>query len=314
MNHGFDEKYYSQKPELSVIINMAGDILHLKGCLLGLARQKEAPKMQIIVPYDFQDSDIEILKSKFSKVQFYKVSDPSSISVFRRLDHKRIDRMRSKGMNQSYGDIIALIEDYFIPHELWARRIVEEHRKYPHAAIGGAIENSIDRILDWAIYFCDFGRYQNPIKDGPSSYLSDVNVSYKRQSLNSIKKVWQDFYHEPDVHNALIQKGNTLWLSSKIIVYQSRESIQLDQAIKERYLWGRYYAGKRVQGSGINKKIFYTALSPLLPIILTIKKTRDILKKKRNTRRFVCAFPITFLMIFIWSIGEFMGYLTGRPS
>lgn len=314
MNQRFGNKYYSEKPELSVVIAIVSGAFHLKGCLMALSQQKEAPKMQIIVPYDCYDSEMEILKSEFPKVRFCRVSNPSQNKESSRFYHERIDRMRSVGMKEAEGDVVALLEDHDKPHKLWSRRIIEEHDKYPFAAIGGAIENSIDRKLNWAVYFCDFGKYQNPLKDGPSSYLSDVNVSYKRRALDSIEEVWKDFYHEPDVHNALIVKGETLWLSHRIIVYQSREKIRLAEAIKERYLWGRYYAGFRVQKFGIVKRLLYTGLSLLLPIILSAKKIRDILKRKRHTGAFVCAFPVTFLMLFVWSIGEFVGYLTARPS
>ena len=37
--------------------------------------------------------------------------------------------------------------------------IVDMHQKYPYAAIGGAIENGIDQLLNWAVYFCNFGGY-----------------------------------------------------------------------------------------------------------------------------------------------------------
>jgi hypothetical protein len=304
----------SQKPELSVVIVVVSSVFHLEGCLRALSQQKEAPKMQIIVPYDCSDGQMDSLKSEYSQVQFCRVSDYSLNKDSSKFHHERIDRLRSLGMKQAEGDLVALLEDHDKPHELWSRRIIEEHRKYPFAAIGGAIENSIDRKLNWAVYFCDFGKYQNPLKDGPSSYLSDVNVSYKRQALDSIKEIWKDFYHEPDVHNALIAKGETLWLSPKIIVYQNREKLRLAAAIKERYLWGRYYSGFRVQKFGLVKRLLYTGLSPLIPFILSAKKIRDILKKKRNTRAFVCAFPVTLLMLFIWSIGEFVGYLTARPT
>ena len=48
--------------------------------------------------------------------------------------------------------------------------MVVAHREY-YAAIGGAIENGVDRPLNWAVYYSDFGRYQNPFQSGESRCL-----------------------------------------------------------------------------------------------------------------------------------------------
>ena len=73
--------------------------------------------------------------------------------------------------------------------------------------MGGAIENSIDRPLNWAVYFCDFLRYQTPLPDGESALASDANVSYKRTALQAIQPVWRDVFHETSVNAALRARG-----------------------------------------------------------------------------------------------------------
>ncbi len=58
------------------------------------------------------------------------------------------------------------------------------HSNFPFAGIGGAIENGTNRLLNWAVYFYDLGRYQNPLEMAESPFASIVNISYKRSSLD----------------------------------------------------------------------------------------------------------------------------------
>jgi hypothetical protein len=306
-------KTASQRPHLSVVIVVVSDIKHLEGCLSALRQQVNPPVMEIIVPYNSRDYDIPSLKSRFPDVHFNRVDHFRSFVGHSRLRHEHLDELRAIGLALAQGEIVALLEDHDRPDQCWARNIIEAHEE-SYAAIGGAIENEVDRLLNWAIYFCDFGRYQNPLKPGLATRLSDVNISYKRQALSAIKKVWQDFYHEPFVNGSLMAQGQKLWLSPRIVVYQHRENLKLSAALRERYEWGRYYAGNRVKKLMLIKRLIYLALAPILPFLLAVRKTRDVLIKRRLIGVFVSAFPLTFLLTLFWSVGEFIGYLTASPT
>jgi hypothetical protein len=77
-------------------------------------------------------------------------------------------------------------------------------------------------------------------------------------------------------------------------------------------VWGRSFAGTRAKEISFLNRLIYSGLSPVLPIILTIRKTRDVLSKKRLLGKFFQALPLTILLTCFWSLGEFMGYLTGK--
>src|SRR5207249_4500436 len=167
------------EPELSVVVAVVSDARHLEGCLTTLQNQTNAPAMQIIVPYDSRDDQIASLASRFPQVNFYKVTGLRSPVGDKAASREHHDELRAVGLGLAKAPIIALIEDHGRADRHWSRNIVEAH-KNPYAAVGGAIENEVDRPLNWAVYFCDFGRYQNPLTAGPSVYLSDANLSYKR--------------------------------------------------------------------------------------------------------------------------------------
>ena len=51
-------------PELSVVICMVSGGIYLENCLNALAKQVDAPEMEIIVPYDYRDNEMVAVTSK----------------------------------------------------------------------------------------------------------------------------------------------------------------------------------------------------------------------------------------------------------
>jgi hypothetical protein len=144
--------------------------------------------------------------------------------------------------------------------------------------------------------------------------VSDANVSYKRSALGSIRPVWQEIFHETAVNWALTSRGETLALSPNIIVYQHRSNLRLGSALKERFIWGRSYAATRSKLISGAKRMIYAALSPVLPGVLLLRMTVNVMKKGRCVGAFLKAFPLTVLLTVSWSLGELVGYLTGNSS
>ena len=191
--------------------------------------------------------------------------------------------------------------------------MVAGHRQ-PAAAVGGAIENGVDRPLNWAVYFCDFLRYQNPLAAGESSTLSDANVSYKQVALESIRPIWQEIFHEASVNGALRSRGETLVLAPDVVLYQHRLRLGLSAALKERFVWGRSYAATRAGLAGTRRRMFWAVFAPLLPGLMMARMTLMAWKKRRTMGVFLKALPITTALAVSWSSGEFIGYATGRAN
>ena len=175
------------------------------------------------------------------------------------------------------------------------------------------MENGIDRPLNWAVYFGDFGRYQNPVPRGPSPFVSDANVCYKRDALERVADAWPDSYNEARVHGALAGRGEVLALSPDVVVRQNRLNLRLGSVLTERYVWGRSFAATRVIALPASRRFLLAAMTPLLPFVLFLRQMRKVLASKRNRLAFLRAAPLTFLLNTTWSWGEFVGYITGRP-
>ena len=303
----------SGQPDLSVVITIVSGAKHLEYCLTELLKQvKEiAASVEIIVPFDETNGDIARLVPVFPDAGFsamrMSVADASGKC------HEHFDELRAAGLQQAEGRIVALLEDHEKPASDWCGKMLEAH-KMPHAAVGGAVENGVDRTLNWAACFFDFGRYQNPVREGPSSFLTDVNVAYKREALDEIRHVWEGGFHEPAVHAALLELGKTLWLSPDIIVYQNRVGLGYVEACREKLIWGRYFSGNRVEGAGLSVRLVYCVYSLAVPAIILAKMSVNALKKRRLLGVYMKSLPASIVLILSWSVGEFTGYLTGRKS
>jgi hypothetical protein len=311
----------SKRPDelkLSVVIIIASDttnrcpnLSHLGRCLEALTQQVDPPSMEIIVPYHLRADDIKELKLRFPEVVFLLVDDLKKFDLHRS-SREHHDELRARGLAAARGEIIGLLEDHALPDPNWCTRVAEAHRK-GYVGVGGSIENGTNRPLNWAVYFCDFGKYQNPVPEGESSFVSDANASYKRSALESIRPVWQESFNEPAVNWALTRRGEKLALSPKIIVHQHRGPLRLGSALKERFIWGRSYAATRTRLAGSTKRMICAAFSPMLPGVLLLRMTLNVMKKGRCKGVFLKVLPLTTMLTMAWSLGELVGYLTGLP-
>jgi hypothetical protein len=308
----------AENPDLSVIVAIVSDttdrpdVSHLEPCLQALCRQVDSPRMEIIVPYHPSVEGIARLAGEYPNVRFLEVSDLRTYTG-RGGSREHHDELRARGLALARGRIIALIEDHGIAGPEWSARVMASHHR-PFAAVGGAIENSIDRPLNWAVYFCDFLRYQNPLPDGESTIASDANVSYKRAALDSIKPVWRQVFHETAVNSALRVRGEKLATAPDVVVFQQRQNLRLAAALKERFVWGRSYAATRAGLTGVPKRAFLAVFSPALPLLMVARMTVMAWRKRRTLGRFLQALPLTSALAVSWSWGELTGYLTGRAN
>lgn len=305
--------------KLSVIVAVVSDttdrkydLSYLVGCLDALMGQEDPPPMEILVPYPSSALEFESLKGKYPQVIFLPINDLKSYQT-REMGREHHDELRARGLAAAQGEIIGLLEDHALPDPLWCNQVVQAHLQN-YAAVGGAIENDVDRLLNWAVYYCDFGKYQNPVPAGETSYASDANVSYKRSALFAIYSVWKDAFHETVVNWELISRGEKLALSPTIIVYQHRKNLRLGGSLKERFIWGQSYAQTRSKLISLPKRVFYAAISPVLPVILFLRTSIIISKKRRNLGILLKSSPLIIILQACWSMGELWGYLGLRST
>jgi hypothetical protein len=303
---------------LSVIVAIVSDTTglpdanHLGPCLAALTQQTGAPAMEIIVPHLPEVAGIAAVRNRYPGVRFVEITDLKTYTG-RSGSREHHDELRSRGIALARGRIVALIEDVGAAAPGWAAAMVASHER-PFSGIGGAIENGVDRPLNWAVYFCDFLRYQNPLPEGESPIASDANVSYKMAALEKIRPVWREVFHEASVNGALRERGERFGLAPGAVVYQRRRGLQIGSALRERFVWGRSYAATRARLAGTPRRVFWAVFAPALPLILFYRMTAMAAAKRRTLGAYIKASPLLAALVVGSALGEFSGYLTGRAN
>jgi hypothetical protein len=301
--------------EMSVIVAVIeGGNIAMRDCLTALEPSIKEHTLEVLVPYDARLDGVDELETKFPWAQF--IDARASVDAEDHGDSSREhhDILRSIGIEMAKGPIVALLEDHGTPSPGWCTAVLENHRSSNAAGIGGAVENGVDRLLNWAVYYCDFGRYQNPVPSGPVEFLSDSNVSYKRDALWSVKKLWTGAFHETSVNWELRRLGYELNLNPEMVVHQTRRRLRFLPALRERFVWGRSFAGTRAMEISGTRRLVFGAFSCLLPMVLTLRIVMQGLQKRRHLDKLIFSLPFVFLLEVFWSIGEFVGYLTRKSA
>lgn len=299
---------------LSVVVTIVDGGGALERCLAALAAQ-QGPPLEVLVPWDASIPAVAELAQRHPAMRFLPIG---TVRTQRPVaspagQHELYDRRRAAGLAAATGDLVAILEDRGVPRPDWAATMARLHGAMPHAVIGGAVAHGRTGTLNWAVFFCDFGRYQPPLAAGPRPYVTDVNICYKRRALEQTRALWRERYHETTVHWALQRAGETLYLSPEPVVEQHRDGLRLGALLGERLGWGRLFAYTRAREMTFGRRLALALLSPALPFVLLVRHLRGRLERGRDRDAFMRAAPAMFLLLAAWSAGELLGYLTAEP-
>lgn len=297
-------------PDISVILTVVEKGAALERCLTALAKQDGSQTIEVFVPYD-ATIDIGDLPQKFPDVKFLNLGAliPETAPPTAFEEHRLFDRRRAAGLHQAKGKLVAIIEDRGAPQADWAQSMIAEHAASDAAAIGGAIVNVSKGMMERALFTCDFGRYEPPFEAGPREYVSDVNISYKREALESVKHLWKDRYEEATVNWTLQEMGKEIRLSTKPRVIHLRSPMPLTSLIGERYHWGRVFGIMRARKWNIPFVLVAIGASMLAPFIVLTRHIRVRMSKGAPLGEILTTLPALMVLLPSWSAGEAMGYL-----
>jgi len=228
-------------------------------------------------------------------------------------EERTIPELRAAGLFAARGGIVAMTGDRCAPRPGWLAAVRRAHADAPDA-VGGPIENgSVDRLVDWAVYFCEYGRYMPPLAPEPRADLPGQNVSYARGALDSIRDLVQQGTWEPLWHWRLAARGARLVRDpSRIVVLRKRFTFA--GFMRERFQYGRSLAGQRVAGESAARRALFAAGCLVLPGVVLLRLGRDVLPKGRHAGTFLRCVPYLALFACAWAAGEAAGYATGAGA
>jgi hypothetical protein len=302
-------------PVSVVVALISGKRADLERCLSALQAQEDVPPLEVLVPYDEPCRDVLDLAARFPAARFIPLEGVDTSHARAGASREHHDLLRTLGLRRATGEFVVLTEDHAFADKRWCASLLETLGAQPDAACaGGAVEWGGKTLLSYAVYLCDFGRYQNPLPEGPAAFVSDSNVCYRRRVLDELADSWRDQYREAGLHGAIAARGEQLWLTPRSVVWQGRTGLTWGEALRERYVWGRSFAASRVPGAGIGRRAVYAGFTAALPFLLTWRLIAGASRRGRFDGRTLRAIPLLFALSAVWSIGEGIGYLTGTAD
>jgi hypothetical protein len=310
-----DHQPASPIPLLSVVVTVVEGGAALVRCLDALAGQTAAEGVEVIVPYDGSIPDTPSLATRYPSVRFTDMGAASTAGRRNAFsEHGLYEQRRAAGLRAARGLLVAMLEDRGAPRPDWSAAMIDLHARMPCGAIGGVVEHGGGGALRWALFFCDFGRYQPVLRGCTVEYLSDVNICYKREALEAVRNLWQEVYQESTVNWALRRCGYELHLSPAPVVVEERGEARLWPIMRERLHWARIFAHVRGREapSPLNC-VAWAAATPVLPTLLFVRHLRRQLTLRRHLAEFARAALPMLVLLHCWSLGECIGYLESVP-
>lgn len=287
-------------PQISIVIASINGSSYLVECLRALRQQVGNISAEVIVADCVGTAVTDSIAAEYPEIKLIAFSEFQTVAV-----------LRAAAILAATGEIFAITEDHCIPPPNWYESIWQAHLKYPAVAIGGAVDNgAIGRLLDWAVFFCEYGKFISPAPEGIVHDLPAPNVSYKHSALIAIQAQLKQGYRETFVHNYLESQGEILW-SDPTIPMIHKKHFTLSKFLTERYHYSRSFAGKRNETMHPLQRLLYLCLAPLLPPLLLVRLSRQILSRQQYLTKFCLCLPYLVIFTIIWSIGEVVGYAIG---
>ena len=206
-----------RRPKLSVIVAASNAGGLLAKCVAALSAQAHPDEVEILIARDasrFDDVDRTALDQRMPGLRWIEAPPGATVP-----------RLRGLGIAQARADLIALIEDDCLVADGWCRAAIATGGDC--AAVGGSVEpGSYRKPLDWAVYFCEYGRFMLPVPSTPDAPLTGNNVVYSRDALARLPDAVRLDFREAFVHAAWQQSGVPTRVSGSLVVHGTKRVTQ----------------------------------------------------------------------------------------
>ncbi len=288
--------------KLSVIIPSVNGLPTIADCLTALGRQQCDFDFEIIVVDRTQDETAEYIREHFPRVKLIKLAEP-----------RGIPEMRAIAMAQASGDFLVITEDHCIAPENWLAEIIKAHESgYP--VIGGAVENgSPARLIDWAVFLCEYSGFMPPIAAGETEFITGNNTSYQRSVIEQVDESLKRDYWEYFLQ-AELKRMDVKFLSVPSLVISHKKEFGFFYFLSQRFHYSRSFAAMRKQKLTVAEQISYLFYTPVLPFHLIWRIARNVKRKKRNRKEFFLSLPLLLIFMGSYALGELAGQLFGSGN
>lgn len=287
------------EPLVSVIIPSVNGLPVLAECLEALVGQEGQVPAEIIVVDCCGEATRAVVRERFPRVCLVPVEGRPSIPA-----------LRAIGIERARGRVLAITEDHCLVQPGWFQAVERAYRA-GHRAVGGPVENgSVERAVDWAVFFCEYARFMGPVPRGPAAEIPGNNSAYDRRLMDELgpgcyAEQWESFWH------ARMREMGIVFQSDPDMVVLHKKEFGYGYFLSQRYHYSRSFAGMRLRGAPWWKRGLYAGATLALPAILLGRIVRTVAGKGRNLRPLVRSLPVVCTFVVSWAVGEGVGALFG---
>jgi hypothetical protein len=221
-----------------------------------------------------------------------------------------IPALRALGIDQARGRVIAVTEDHCIVQPGWFQAIARALQA-GYRAVGGPVENgAVKRLVDWAVFFCEYTRFMGPVPCGVVAEIPGNNSAYDRQLFDGLEAELRAEQWESAWHARWRERGVAFYSDPEMVV-SHKKSFGYGYFLGQRYHYSRSFAGKRLEQAPWWKRWAYAGGTLLLPGLLLWRMIAVLLRKRRHLKPFVLSLPLLGTFLVSWAVGECVGALLG---
>lgn len=302
---GNTKKMQDGSPEFSILIGLVSteDSDRILEALDSLRKQEGSHAYEVIIADRRHDDISSRLDDDYPEV--LRIPAPPQMSL---------PELRTLALDRAKGNYIIVTEDHNVPSENWLESMSQAFDDAPEGtvAVGGCVENGVyDTPLDWATFFCEYSFFLESVAEGETHVLPGMNVAYHHSIFEGIDRhLLTSGFWETTVHPMLIEKGMKLFSTNKIRLYHCKK-FSFSLFARQRFIYSRYYAGRRFQKNQLLKRIIACGATVLLPPLLLMRSMQQMKAKNRLAAEFKSALPTLLVFYIIWAYGEMVGYILG---
>ncbi len=221
-----------------------------------------------------------------------------------------VDHAAARGLLEASAPIVASIEDHAFPEPEWAERLLEVWTE-DCVAVGSAIVNANPASgLSWTNQLIAYGQWSERVPEGEADAVALHNGSYRRSALEPLAaELPRLFNRESEVLHRLKAAGGRFRFAPRARIRHVNPS-SLGSTGRLRMDAGRLYGAKRAsdEGWGWGKRLTYTALGPLIPLVRYGRMRRELFAEGVSEAR---RGPYVMVGLIFDAAGQMAGYLLG---
>lgn len=286
-------------PRVSVAVACVNGPEYIENCLRSFENQSAGIPYEVVVADRCGPPCREVIR-RFPNSILIEVDRPGAT----------IPEMRAIAIRHARGEYVGITEDHCVAPAGWLAATVQAHET-GHPIVGGPIENgAVRRLVDWAVFFCEYSAFQPPLPQGPGPVPGN-NVTYDRRLLPLIDDLLDAGVWEEEFNRRLETLGYTSFVDPATVMLH-KKSFGLWEFIGQRYHYARAYAGMRLRSAPRWQRPMYAAVAlTALPPLLLRRLANNVWRNGRHRRLLALTLPLLIVFVAAWSWGEFIGYLLG---